>query len=47
MSCSDGDRSHDFSGFPVLNMRSMRSVIRKPPTMLLNEAATAMVPSRW
>src|ERR1700722_8364011 len=42
---TNGNRIHDFLGFPVLNMRSMRSVIRKPPTMLLNEAATAMVPS--
>ena len=33
-----------FSGLPVLNMRSMRSVMKKPPTMLLNEAATAMSP---
>src|SRR6185437_2639192 len=42
---TNGDRSHDFLAFPLLNMRNMRSVIRKPPTMLLNEAATAMVPS--
>src|SRR5579875_487442 len=27
-----------------LNIRSMRSVIRKPPTMLLNAAATAIAP---
>ena len=26
-------------------MRSMRSVMKKPPTMLLNEAATAIRPS--
>ncbi len=28
----------------VLNMRSMRSVMKNPPTMLLNEAATAIAP---
>src|SRR5579862_4856859 len=28
-----------------LNIRSMRSVIRKPPTILLNDAATAIAPS--
>ncbi len=33
---------HDFFVLPDLNMRSMRSVIRNPPTMLLNEAATAI-----
>ena len=31
-----------FSGLPVLNMRSMRSVMKKPPTMLLEEAAMAI-----
>ena len=35
---------HDFFGPRDLNMRSMRSVIRNPPTMLLNEAATAIAP---
>ena len=28
----------------VLNMRSMRSVMKNPPTMLLKEAATAITP---
>ena len=40
-------RSEGIHGFLVLlslNMRSMRSVMRKPPTMLLNEAATATAP---
>ena len=40
-------RSHRVHGFLVrlsLNIRSMRSVMRKPPTMLLNEAATATAP---
>ena len=36
---------HDFFDLRDLNMRSMRSVIRNPPTMLLNDAATAMAPS--
>src|SRR5215469_327794 len=35
---------HDFFDLPDLNMRSMRSVITNPPTMLLNEAATAIAP---
>src|ERR1700691_5246705 len=40
-----GDLAHGFLGcLPVLNMRSMRSVMKKPPTILLNEAATAMSP---
>ena len=37
--------THDFFGVPALNTRSMRSVMRKPPTMLLKDAATAMAPS--
>src|SRR5690348_14795888 len=38
-------RGHDFlAALPVLNMPSMRSVMTKPPTMLLNEAATAINP---
>src|SRR5260370_39702720 len=36
---------HCFFAFPVLNMCSMRSVMMKPPTMLLKEAATAINPS--
>src|SRR6202023_4411272 len=35
---------HDFFGPLALNMRSMRSVMRKPPTMLLVAATMAMVP---
>ncbi len=38
------ERGHDCFDLPDLNMRSMRSVIRNPPTMLLNEAATAIAP---
>ena len=38
------ERGHDFFDLD-LNMRSMRSVIRNPPTMLLNDAATAIAPS--
>src|SRR2546430_6382074 len=40
-----GDRGHGFFALPARNMCSMRSVIRKPPTMLLKEAATAINPS--
>ena len=36
---------HDCFDPRDLNMRSMRSVIRNPPTMLLNDAATAIAPS--
>src|SRR6185437_6681013 len=39
-----GDQVHDFA-LPLLNMRNMRSVMKKPPTMLLNDAATAIAPS--
>src|SRR5229473_7562975 len=38
-------RIHCFFAFPVLNICSMRSVMMKPPTMLLKEAATAINPS--
>lgn len=34
------------SSFSFLNIFSMRSVIRKPPTTLVLEQATAMQPSR-
>src|SRR5580704_6199217 len=38
--------AHDFfAALPVLNMLSIRSVMTKPPTMLLKEAATATKPS--
>src|SRR5579872_4887746 len=37
-------RVHDCFDLPDLNMRSMRSVIRNPPTILLNDAATAIAP---
>src|SRR5262249_10981153 len=37
-------RAH-FAGSRFLNMRSMRSVIRKPETMFVTDAATAIVPS--
>src|SRR5215472_12800960 len=41
-----GERQvHGFCGRLVLNMRSMRSVIKNPPTMLLVAATMAMVPS--
>ena len=36
--------AHGFLVLPVLNMRSMRSVMKNPPTMLLKEAATATAP---
>src|SRR5215467_2126661 len=34
-----------FLGLPVLNMRTMRSVMKNPPTILLKEAATAIAPN--
>src|SRR4029077_18683480 len=40
-----GEIDHGFLGPLALNMRSMRSVIRKPPTMLLVAATIAIVPS--
>ena len=42
----NGDRVHGFFALAVLNMWSIRSVIKKPPTMLLNDAATAMTSPR-
>src|SRR5439155_1788114 len=41
-----GERGHDFFALPARNMCSIRSVIRKPPTMLLKDAATAINPSK-
>src|SRR5208282_3732900 len=43
----DVGRGHGFfAALPVLNMLSIRSVMTKPPTMLLKEAATATRPRR-
>src|SRR5580692_553553 len=39
------ERGHACFDLPDLNMRSMRSVIRNPPTILLNDAATAIAPN--
>ena len=40
-----GQRAHGLAGRLVLNILSIRSVIRKPPTMLLVAAMTASMPS--
>src|ERR1700693_1277902 len=42
--CGGELRHHDFFGPLTLNIFSMRSVMRKPPTMLLVAATMAMVP---
>src|SRR5205085_9274182 len=43
---SHGRGVHGLVGRLLLNILSMRSVIRKPPTMLLVAAITATIPSR-
>src|SRR5215469_18841720 len=35
----DRESAHDFLDLPDLNMRSIRSVMKNPPTMLLKDAA--------
>ena len=44
MTCSADHRVHGLFGPLALNILSMRSVIMKPPTMLLVAATMAMVP---